>query len=67
MIDGRPGPAPKRLYAALALAYATSAPEAGHEVRTLTPSSHEFPLIRSATAFHAPPPAEILEAQQQIR
>jgi putative NADPH-quinone reductase len=48
IIDGHPDPDPKRFCHALADAYAEGARGAGHDVRTVTVSKLDFPLLRSA-------------------
>lgn len=66
VINAHPDPRPERLCAALAGAYAEGAAAARHEVRRLDLGDLDFPLIRSAEDFDAPPPAVIADAQQAI-
>jgi putative NADPH-quinone reductase len=68
LIDGHPDPAPERFVHALADAYAKSAEEAGHEVRTLQLAKLDFPLLRSAQDWQeGVPGATIKGAQADIR
>ncbi|WP_374470026.1 NAD(P)H-dependent oxidoreductase [Phenylobacterium sp.] len=67
VINGHPDPAPERLCAALARAYAEAAAAAGHEVRRIDVGRLDFPLIRSAVAFEQePPPEPIRQAQLDV-
>jgi putative NADPH-quinone reductase len=68
LIQGHPDPAGGHLGHALADAYATGAREAGHELRTLTVTQLDFPLLRSQKDWHAGelPPA-LAPAQEAIR
>jgi putative NADPH-quinone reductase len=67
IIQGNPDPAGGRFGHALAAAYADAARAAGHEVRTLEVAKLDFPLLRSATQWHASPPASIAESQQTLK
>lgn len=51
LIQGHPDPAPTHLGHALAAAYAEGAAAGGHEVRTVTVATLDFPLLRSAQAW----------------
>jgi putative NADPH-quinone reductase len=68
IIDGHPDPAPERYVHALADAYASSAEEAGHQVRRIVLADLAFPLLRSAEDWQKGPPcAAIRHAQDDIR
>ena len=68
IIQGHPDPAGERYGHALAQAYAEGAEAAGHEVRTITIASLEFPLIRTKKEWEgALYPDSIRNAQDAIR
>lgn len=67
IIDGHPDPAPERFVHALAKAYASSALEAGHDVRRVDVAQMDFPLLRSAREWEdGPPCATIRRAQEDL-
>ena len=51
IIDGHPDPAPQRYIHAIAAAYGNEATSAGHEVRTITVASLNFPVLRTRADF----------------
>lgn len=55
VINGHPDPAPERLCAALASAYASGAAGAGHSVARLDVGALDFPLLRHNGDFLTPP------------
>ncbi|MDP2017226.1 NAD(P)H-dependent oxidoreductase [Hydrogenophaga sp.] len=59
LIEGHPDPSAERLNHALVTAYADGATAAGHEVRRIAVGALEFPLLKTADAWHhgALPPA----------
>jgi putative NADPH-quinone reductase len=66
IIQGHPEPA-GHLGLALTEAYAEGARATGHEVRLVTPSQLEFPLLRSQQDFeHGTPPPAIADAQATL-
>lgn len=67
IIQGHPDPGEHHLNHLLADAYEAGAAEAGHEVRTLTLSGLDFPLLRSQHEWEkgAVPPS-LTQAQQDI-
>ena len=65
IIDGHPDPDPKRFCHALAEAYAEGARGGGHQVRSFTISSLDFPLLRSAGDWERSSPPGSLEAAQE--
>jgi putative NADPH-quinone reductase len=68
IIQGHPDAGASHLCHALASAYAAGAREGGHEVRLIDIASIEFPLLRSQQDWeHAPVPASLEPAQQDIR
>jgi putative NADPH-quinone reductase len=68
IIQGHPDPAENRFCHELARSYAKGAEEAGHEVRYITVTSIDFPILRTYDAFYkSPAPASILPAQEAIR
>jgi putative NADPH-quinone reductase len=67
IIDGHPDARGRTFCHALAQAYATGARRAGHEVERLRIAELTFPLLQTGAEFHdAPPPADIVGAQQAI-
>lgn len=67
IINGNPDPAPDRLSAGLAAAYATAAAEVGHSVDRLDIGAHDFPLLRQGIDFlHEPRHAFITDARKRI-
>jgi putative NADPH-quinone reductase len=68
LIQGHPDGGAAHYGHALAQAYQEGARRAGHEVRTISVASLEFPLIRSPLEFtRDPPPPAIRGAQEIIR
>jgi len=67
IIQGHPDPAEGHLGHALATAYADGAVAAGHQVRSVTPTQIDFPLLRSAADWeHGELPASLAPAQRDI-
>ncbi|QHE75872.1 NAD(P)H-dependent oxidoreductase [Hydrogenophaga sp. PBL-H3] len=52
LIDGHPDPSADRLNHALVNAYADGATAAGHEVRRIALGTLDFPVLRTAEAWH---------------
>ena len=68
IIQGHPDTSQNHYGHALAEAYAQAAKAAGHEVRTITVATLDFPLVRSYEAFYKQaPPAVIKQCQEDIR
>lgn len=68
VLNGHPDPAPERLCAALAEAYAQGAAAAGHEIRRIDIGSLEFPFLGSAQEFATPPDLPAIQhAQDAVR
>jgi putative NADPH-quinone reductase len=67
IIDSHPDPARGRLIHALAEQYASAADTAGHLTRVVRLCDLEFPGLRSAQEFAAPPPAIISSQQEHFR
>jgi putative NADPH-quinone reductase len=68
LIQGHPDASERHFGLALAAAYADGAAQAGHEVRTITVATLDFPLLRSKHAWdHGDTPAALLPAQQAIQ
>jgi putative NADPH-quinone reductase len=59
LINAHPDPAPERFCFALADAYQSAAEQAGHAVSRFNAGEIEVPLLESAEAFKAPPPAAL--------
>jgi putative NADPH-quinone reductase len=67
IIDGHPDPDPQRFCHALVAAYAKGARSAGHEVRIVTISKLDLPLLRSAGDWESGSlPASLDDAQEAI-
>ncbi len=67
IIQGHPDPGGGRYGHALADAYATGARDGGHEVRTVTVATIDFPLLRTKEAWdHGEVPAALAPAQRDI-
>jgi putative NADPH-quinone reductase len=66
VILGHPDPRAEHFCHALAEAYAHGAREGGHEVRVIDAARAEFPLLRSAQEWKAPPVEAIRQAQLAI-
>lgn len=66
IIQGHPDPSEHHLGHALAQAYADGAEQAGHEVRHITISELDFPLLSSQRAWYEEPPPAIAEAQRHV-
>ena len=67
IIDGHPDPNPERFCHALAKAYAEGGGAGGHEVRSLTLATLEFPLLRSAADWEqGTVPSSLKDAQHAI-
>lgn len=67
LIDGHPDKDQARFCHALSQAYVAGAREAGHETRLITLADSDFPLLRTAADFEAPPDAPaILSARDDI-
>ena len=67
VIDGHPDKDPARFCHALAQSYVAGAREAGHETRVITLASCDFPLLRTAAEFEAPPQSPaILSARDDL-
>lgn len=67
IIQGHPDPAGGHFGHALAAACAEAARAAGHEVQTIEVARLDFPLLRTASGWQAPPPASIAQAQEILR
>lgn len=67
VIDAHPDPARRRLVHALADRYASAAEAGGHLVQVVRLCELEFPWLRSAKEFAAPPPGMIGSQQEHIR
>jgi putative NADPH-quinone reductase len=67
IVQGHPDAGSPHFGVALAGAYAAAATAAGHAVRTITPASLDFPLLRSAHEYeHGELPASLHQAQADI-
>lgn len=67
IIQGHPDASERHLNHVLAEAYAAGAREAGHEVRTLTVTGLDFPLLRSQQDWeHGEVPSALRTAQEDI-
>jgi putative NADPH-quinone reductase len=67
IIQGHPDPSGRRFGHALALAYAGSAAQTGHEVKSIDVARIEFPFLRSKEEWETgSPPDVIREAQRTI-
>ena len=67
IIQGHPDPAGDHFGHALAEAYAKGAGAAGHELKIITVTQLDFPLLRSQRDFQdAAPPEDIRQAQESI-
>jgi putative NADPH-quinone reductase len=67
ILQGHPDPAHAHFGHALADAYARSAVEAGHEVKTIDIAKLDFPLLRNKEEWeHGKPPEAIEQAQETI-
>lgn len=65
IIDGHPDPDPERFVHALAAAYAASAREAGHEVRTIEIANAGIDVLRSGKDWEkGETPSEVKQAQE---
>jgi putative NADPH-quinone reductase len=67
IIDAHPDPSRERLIHALAEQYASAARTGGHLTRVVRLCDLEFPWLRSAKEFAAPPPAAIRSHQENFR
>lgn len=68
IVNGHPDPAPERLSAGLAQAYADGAKGAGHDVRHIDVGRLSFSLLRNAADFALPPKdPDIVAAQTSFR
>jgi len=65
IINGHPDPSSERFCAALALAYATGARAAGHEVRSLTLGTMDVPFLSSKAEFESGLPSGLIRAAQE--
>ena len=65
IIQGHPDPKGGRFCHALAQAYAQSAQEGGHDVRTIDVARLDFDLLRSAADWQEGAPAEAIRGAQQ--
>lgn len=67
VIDGHPDPAPERLVAALASAYAEGAASAGHQVRRIDVGALDLPPLRTAAEFYgSDAPSSVGESQAAV-
>jgi len=67
ILNGNPDPAPERLCAALAAAYAEGARDAGHAVDRLDVGALDFPVLRRAEDYqHGAPCLAIRDAQARL-
>jgi len=67
IVDGHPDPDRKRFCHALAEAYGEGARDTGNEVRTLTVSEIDVPMLRTAQEFSTPPKSgAILVAREDL-
>jgi putative NADPH-quinone reductase len=67
LIQGHPDPGGGRFGHALAAAYTRGAERAGHQTRTITVATLEFPLLRTRDDWeHGSPPLAIRDAQEAI-
>lgn len=68
VINGHPDPAPERLSAGLASAYAEGAQRAGHQVRRIDVGALDFAILRRVQDFMAEPGEDsVLNAREEIR
>jgi putative NADPH-quinone reductase len=67
VIDAHPDPARGRFVHAIADRYASAAEAGGHLVQVVRLCELEFPWLRSAKEFAAPPPGMIRSQQEHIR
>ena len=67
ILQGHPHAEPSHLCHALADAYEKGATEAGLDVERLTLATMDIPFLHDPRDFGAPPPEQILDAQEKIK
>jgi putative NADPH-quinone reductase len=65
IVQGHPDPDPDHLCYALAGSYASGARDNGHDLREITVSQLDFPLLRTQKDFDEGEPPEVIRAAQE--